>query len=56
MIYVSRETWYPIYREHFLNRALSRVYDLRKAYYYYSTNQHETFDVIYTNLPAKILA
>ncbi|XP_070490258.1 dynamin-like GTPase OPA1, mitochondrial isoform X2 [Chironomus tepperi] len=40
-----RETWYPIYREHFLNRALSRVYDLRKAYYYYSTNQHETFDI-----------
>lgn len=40
-----RETWYPIYRRHFLKHALSRAYDLRKAYYLY-TQQNENFEVI----------
>lgn len=31
-----RETWYPIYRKHFLKLALNRAYDGRKAYYLYS--------------------
>ncbi|XP_052869147.1 dynamin-like 120 kDa protein, mitochondrial isoform X2 [Anopheles cruzii] len=31
-----RETWYPIYRRHFLKQALNRAYDCRKAYYLYS--------------------
>lgn len=39
-----RETWYPIYRRNFLKHALSRAYDLRKAYYLY-TQQNENFEV-----------
>lgn len=31
-----RQTWYPIYRKHFLQQALQRAYDCRKAYYLYS--------------------
>lgn len=31
-----RETWYPIYRRHFLKQALLRAYDGRKAYYLYT--------------------
>nr|XP_019527070.2 dynamin-like 120 kDa protein, mitochondrial isoform X1 [Aedes albopictus] len=31
-----RETWYPIYRRHFLKQALNRAYDCRKAYYLYT--------------------
>lgn len=31
-----RETWYPIYRRHFLKQSLLRAYDCRKAYYLYS--------------------
>ncbi|XP_058460435.1 dynamin-like 120 kDa protein, mitochondrial isoform X3 [Malaya genurostris] len=31
-----RETWYPIYRRHFLKQALNQAYDCRKAYYLYS--------------------
>lgn len=31
-----RETWYPIYRLHFLKQALNRAYDCRKAYYLYT--------------------
>ena len=30
-----RETWYPVYRRHFLRRALSKAYDCRKAFYAY---------------------
>jgi optic atrophy protein 1 len=43
-----RETWYPIYRLHFLKHALSRAYDMRKAYYLY-TQQNENFEVNYFN-------
>lgn len=32
-----REVWYPIYRRHFLNQALKRAHEGRKAYYLYST-------------------
>ena len=39
-----RETWYPIYRKHFLKHALTRAYDLRKAYYLYAS-QNENFEV-----------
>lgn len=39
-----RETWYPVYRRHFLKHALSRANDLRKAYYLY-TQQNENFEV-----------
>lgn len=39
-----RETWYPIYRKHFLKLALQRAYDGRKAYYLYST-QGENCDI-----------
>ncbi|XP_055627530.1 dynamin-like 120 kDa protein, mitochondrial isoform X2 [Toxorhynchites rutilus septentrionalis] len=31
-----RETWYPIYRRHFLQQALHRAYDCRKAYFLYA--------------------
>uniref|UniRef100_A0A336MA42 Dynamin-like GTPase OPA1, mitochondrial n=1 Tax=Culicoides sonorensis TaxID=179676 RepID=A0A336MA42_CULSO len=31
-----RETWYPIYRSHFLKQALLRAYDCRKSYYLYA--------------------
>lgn len=31
-----RQTWFPIYRKHFLKQALQRAYDCRKAYYLYS--------------------
>ncbi|XP_065093906.1 dynamin-like 120 kDa protein, mitochondrial isoform X4 [Ochlerotatus camptorhynchus] len=31
-----RETWYPIYRRHFLKQSLNRAYDCRKAYYLYT--------------------
>lgn len=30
-----REVWHPIYRRHFLNQALGKTYDCRKAYYLY---------------------
>lgn len=36
-----RETWYPIYRRHFLKQSLSRAYDCRKAYYLYSQHGSE---------------
>lgn len=39
-----RETWYPIYRSHFLKHSLTRAYDLRKAYYLY-TQQNENFEI-----------
>lgn len=32
-----REVWYPVYRKHFLNSALSRAYNGKKAYYLYTT-------------------
>ncbi|XP_018783596.1 PREDICTED: dynamin-like 120 kDa protein, mitochondrial isoform X4 [Bactrocera latifrons] len=31
-----RQTWFPIYRRHFLKQALNRANDCRKAYYLYS--------------------
>ncbi|XP_031635854.1 dynamin-like 120 kDa protein, mitochondrial isoform X4 [Contarinia nasturtii] len=34
-----RETWYPVYRRHFLKKALSRAYDCRKGFYLYSQQQ-----------------
>lgn len=36
-----RETWYPIYRRHFLKQSLQRAYDGRKAYYLYSQQGSE---------------
>jgi len=30
-----RETWYPVYRRHFLRGALGRCYDCRRGYYMY---------------------
>lgn len=36
-----RETWYPIYRRHFLKQALNRAYDCRKAYYLYTQQGSE---------------
>ncbi|KAK6622157.1 hypothetical protein RUM44_001964 [Polyplax serrata] len=30
-----RETWHPVYRRHFLKKALGKVYDCRKAFYMY---------------------
>ncbi|XP_071543509.1 dynamin-like GTPase OPA1, mitochondrial isoform X7 [Panulirus ornatus] len=30
-----RETWHPVYRRHFLRRALAKAYDCRKAFYAY---------------------
>ncbi|XP_075165155.1 opa1 mitochondrial dynamin like GTPase isoform X7 [Haematobia irritans] len=31
-----RQTWFPVYRRHFLKQALQRARDCRKAYYLYS--------------------
>ncbi|XP_059224978.1 dynamin-like 120 kDa protein, mitochondrial isoform X4 [Stomoxys calcitrans] len=31
-----RQTWFPVYRRHFLKQALHRASDCRKAYYLYS--------------------
>ncbi|XP_022228531.2 dynamin-like 120 kDa protein, mitochondrial isoform X4 [Drosophila obscura] len=31
-----RQTWFPVYRKHFLNQALQRARDCRKAYYLYT--------------------
>uniref|UniRef100_A0A1L8E013 Dynamin-like GTPase OPA1, mitochondrial n=2 Tax=Nyssomyia neivai TaxID=330878 RepID=A0A1L8E013_9DIPT len=36
-----RETWYPVYRRHFLKQALLRAYDGRKAYYLYVTQNRD---------------
>ncbi len=30
-----RETWHPVFRRHFLRRALSRCYDCRRGFYMY---------------------
>ena len=30
-----REMWHPVYRRHFLRRALAKAYDCRKAFYAY---------------------
>ncbi|XP_076048426.1 opa1 mitochondrial dynamin like GTPase isoform X11 [Oratosquilla oratoria] len=30
-----RETWHPVYRRHFLRRALSKAYECRKVFYAY---------------------
>lgn len=34
-----RETWYPVYRRHFLKKALSRANDCRKGFYLYTQQQ-----------------
>uniref|UniRef100_A0A7G3AHH8 Dynamin-like GTPase OPA1, mitochondrial n=1 Tax=Lutzomyia longipalpis TaxID=7200 RepID=A0A7G3AHH8_LUTLO len=39
-----RETWYPVYRRHFLKQALLRAYDGRKAYYLYVTQNRDRGD------------
>ncbi|BFG04647.1 dynamin-like 120 kDa protein mitochondrial [Drosophila madeirensis] len=31
-----RQTWFPVYRKHFLHQALQRAKDCRKAYYLYT--------------------
>lgn len=41
-----RETWYPVYRRHFLKKALSRAYDCRKGFYLYSQQQGSNHDII----------
>lgn len=33
---VIRQTWHPVYRRHFLRRALSRCYDCRRGFYMYN--------------------
>ena len=33
---VIRETWHPVFRRHFLRRALSRCYDCRRGFYMYT--------------------
>lgn len=41
-----RETWFPVYRRHFLKQALNRAYDCRKGFYLYSQQQGSNMDVI----------
>ena len=31
-----RETWHPVYRTHFLQKAINRCYDCRRGYFMYS--------------------
>ena len=31
-----RETWHPVYRRHFLQKALARCYDCRRGFFMYS--------------------
>lgn len=31
-----RETWYPVYRRHFLKQSLARAHDCRKSYFLYT--------------------
>ena len=31
-----RETWHPVYRRHFLQKALGRCYDCRRGFFMYS--------------------
>ena len=40
-----RETWYPVYRRHFLKRALNKTYDCRKLFYTYHQNLEEEMGV-----------
>lgn len=45
-----RETWYPVYRMHFLKRALSRAYDCRKGFYLYTQQQgNSNMDLVNCN-------
>lgn len=44
-----REVWHPVYRRHFLNKALARAYDCKKAFYLYHQQITNT-DVSYTTL------
>ncbi|XP_023165216.1 dynamin-like 120 kDa protein, mitochondrial isoform X5 [Drosophila hydei] len=36
-----RQTWFPVYRKHFLQQALQRAKDCRKAYYLYTQQGSE---------------
>lgn len=45
-----RETWYPIYRRHFLRQALARAYDCKKAYFLY-TQQGTECEVSLPRIP-----
>lgn len=49
-----RETWYPIYRRFFLQHALSRAYDMRKAYYLYAQHNDKLEVSCYTYFEDKI--
>ena len=31
-----RDTWHPVYRRHFLQKALGRCYDCRRGFFMYS--------------------
>ena len=46
-----RETWHPVYRRNFLNKALARCQDCRRGFYIY--NQGIESDV--STINAKIL-
>ncbi|XP_059085580.1 dynamin-like 120 kDa protein, mitochondrial [Tigriopus californicus] len=41
---VIRETWHPVYRRHFLNKALSRCYDCRRGFYIYKQGLETELD------------
>merc|ERR1719273_1695077 len=39
-----RETWHPVYRRHFLNKALSQCYECRKGFYMYNQGLDNDLD------------
>ncbi|XP_047101285.1 dynamin-like 120 kDa protein, mitochondrial isoform X1 [Schistocerca piceifrons] len=39
-----RETWYPVFRKHFLKQSLARAYDCRKLYYMYHQGHEKEVD------------
>jgi len=41
---VIRETWHPVFRRHFLRRALSRCYDCRRGFYMYTQGLETELD------------
>lgn len=40
-----RETWHPVYRRHFLQKALARCYDCRRGFFMYSKGIENDLDV-----------
>lgn len=39
-----RETWHPVYRTHFLQKAINRCYDCRRGYFMYSKGIENDLD------------